>query len=66
MGLGVAVNFRAVHLLSYYREKYGFKPGDLPISERIGDRTITIPMYPKMSDTEVEYVADSVIQAFQS
>ena len=64
-GVGVAVNFRAIHLLKYYRETFGFRPGDLPVAEEIGDRTITIPLYAKLSDDEVEYVVDSVVRSYR-
>ncbi len=63
MQVGVAVNYRAIHLLTYYREKFGFKPGALPNAERIGERTLTIPLYPRLTDAEVEYVAKSVVAA---
>ncbi len=56
-GVGVAVNYRAVHLLTYYKEKYGFERGRFPHAERIGDSTISLPMYPNLSDEDVDYVA---------
>ena len=59
--IGVAVNYRAIHLLTYYRERYGFKPGMAPVAERIGDRTMTLPLYPSLTDAEVEYVATCVV-----
>jgi dTDP-4-amino-4,6-dideoxygalactose transaminase len=59
-GIGVAVNYRAIHLLTYYSETYGYKRGDYPIAEGIGDRTITLPLYPKLTNEEVEYVIQSV------
>jgi dTDP-4-amino-4,6-dideoxygalactose transaminase len=65
-GVGVAVNFRAVHLLHYYAETFGYRPGLLPVAEEIGDRTITIPLYPKLGDAEVEYVAEQVIEAIRA
>ena len=58
-GIGDAVNYRPVHLLSYYR-KMGYKEGDFPIAEEIGDKTITLPLYPKMKDEEVEYIIETV------
>jgi dTDP-4-amino-4,6-dideoxygalactose transaminase len=61
--IGVAVNYRAIHLLTYYRDHFGYKEGMLPNAEMIGDRTLTIPLYPKLTDAEVEYVAKSVIEA---
>ncbi len=59
-GIGVAVNYRAVHLLTYYRRRFGFRPGDFPVAERIGERTISLPMYPGLTDAEVERVIQAV------
>ena len=59
-GIGVAVNFRTIHLMKYYRKKYGYKKGDFPIAENIGDRTITLPLYPKLSDTDQRYIINVV------
>jgi UDP-4-amino-4-deoxy-L-arabinose-oxoglutarate aminotransferase len=59
-GIGVAVNYRAIHLLSYYRKIYGYKEGNYPNAEWIGDHTISLPLYPKLSNTEVEYVIKTV------
>ena len=58
-GIGVAVNYRAVHLLTFYREKFGFKPGAFPVAEEIGERTITLPLYPFIPLDDVDYVADA-------
>lgn len=57
-GVGVAVNYRAVHLLTFYRQKFGFQPGMFPAAEEIGDRTITLPLYPFIPMDDVDYVAD--------
>jgi dTDP-4-amino-4,6-dideoxygalactose transaminase len=59
-GLGVAVNFRALHLMGFYAKKYGYKKGVFPNSELIGDSTITLPFYPRLSNEEVQYIIDSV------
>lgn len=61
-GIGVAVNYRAIHLLRYYRERFGYKEGDFPVAEKIGAGTITMPLYPKMNDDEVDYVIKTVKQ----
>ena len=65
MGVGVAVNFRAVHLLTYYRKTFGYKEGDFPEAEKIGNSTISIPFYPRLTDGEIAYIAQSVTKVLQ-
>jgi len=59
-GVGVAVNYRAVHLTKFYRERFGFRRGMFPVAERIGDSTITIPLWPAMTDAQVDEVIAAV------
>jgi dTDP-4-amino-4,6-dideoxygalactose transaminase len=59
-GVGVAVNYRAVHLLKYYQERMGLPRGSFPEAERIGDSTVSLPLYPKLTDAEVDYVIERV------
>ena len=54
----VVVNYRAIHLLSYFRETFGFKPGEFPIAEEIGDAAISLPFFPRMSAQDVDTVVD--------
>jgi UDP-4-amino-4-deoxy-L-arabinose-oxoglutarate aminotransferase len=63
--VGVAVNFRAIHLLSYYRERFGYERSAFPVAERIGDSTITLPLYPSLTSSEIEYVIDAVGKAVE-
>lgn len=62
-GIGVAVNYRAVHLLTYYRQQFGYTRGAFPVAERVGDSTITLPLYPSMSDEQVDTVLAGVKSA---
>jgi len=62
-GVGVAVNFRPIHLLSYYRRTFEYGEGMFPVAEEIGQRTITLPLYPKLTDQEVDYVIGVVKEA---
>ena len=55
-GIGVAVNYRAIHLLTYFKKTFGFKRGDFPVAEETGDRTISLPFYVKLSENEQKYV----------
>ncbi|UCC39065.1 MAG: DegT/DnrJ/EryC1/StrS family aminotransferase [Candidatus Aminicenantes bacterium] len=61
--IGVAVNFRPIHLMKYYRKNFGYKKGVFPLAEKIGASTITLPLYPKLTDEEVEYVIRVVKRA---
>ncbi len=58
-GISVMVNYRAIHLLTYFRETLGYRFGDFPIAERIGDSTISLPFYPAMPLEHVDYVAQA-------
>src|SRR5215470_8237450 len=52
--IGVGVHFRALHLHPYYRDRFGFKPGQLPAAEYASDRLLSLPLYPGMDDRAVE------------
>ena len=65
-GIGVAVNYRAIHLLTYYRQTYGYNRGMFPVAEKIGDSTITLPLYHKLTDEEVQYVIKGVKEVVSS
>lgn len=62
-GIGVAVNYRPIHLLKYYRDRFGFKKGDFPVAEKIGETTISLPLYSKLKDVEVDYVINSALHS---
>lgn len=59
-GIGVSINFHPLHLMTFYREKFGYREGMFPVSEEIGSRTISLPFYPKLSDEEIDYVIECV------
>ncbi len=48
--------FAPIHLQPFYAEKFGFKKGDFPVTERIADRTIALPFHPNLSEVEVDEV----------
>lgn len=59
-GISVMVNYRAIHLLSYFRETFDFRAGDFPIAERIGDASLSLPFYPNMPLEHAELVAEEL------
>jgi len=54
------VHYIPVHLLEYYRKRYGYKRGDFPTAENYYDRAISIPLYPTLTDAEVEMVVEDI------
>ena len=60
LGVGSGLHFTPVHLHRYYREKYGFKPGDLPVTEAAGERIVSLPIYPRLTRAEQDRVIDAV------
>ena len=65
-GVGVSINFVPIHQMTYYRERFGFRDGMFPAAEDIGARTISLPLYPKLTEEEVEYVIDAVRETVES
>jgi UDP-4-amino-4-deoxy-L-arabinose-oxoglutarate aminotransferase len=61
-GVGVAVNYRAVHTLTYYRDRFGYARDAFPVAADIGERTISLPLWPSMTDAHV----DAVVAALES
>jgi dTDP-4-amino-4,6-dideoxygalactose transaminase len=58
--IGTGVHYTALHLHPYYRETFGHKRGDFPNAEFIGERTLSLPLSPKLTDADVEDVIASV------
>ena len=59
-GIGVQVHYLPLHLQPFFQKKFGYKDGDFPIAERYYERAITLPLFPKMSNGDVERVIKSV------
>ncbi len=59
-GVGTAVHYLPVHLHPYYRETFGFQKGDYPVAEREFERVLSLPMFPLMTDADVDRVVAAV------
>jgi dTDP-4-amino-4,6-dideoxygalactose transaminase len=53
------VHYVPVHLQPFYRNNFGFKPGDFPVAENFYLREFSIPMYPTLSKEDLVYIANS-------
>ena len=59
-GIGCGVHYRAVHLLYYYRLKFGYQEGCYPKAEMIGNETLSLPFWIGISEGEINMVVDAV------
>jgi perosamine synthetase len=59
-GVKVQVHYPPVHLHPLYRERFGFRRGDFPRTEAYYESAMSLPLFPQMSDGDVEYVVDAL------
>jgi perosamine synthetase len=64
--IGISVHFIPLHLHPYYRETYGYRPEDFPVAYAEYQREISLPIYSKMSDADVQDVIDAVREVVQA
>jgi dTDP-4-amino-4,6-dideoxygalactose transaminase len=64
--IGVSVHFIPLHLHPYYRETYGYKPDDFPIATREYEREVSLPIYSRMSDRDVDDVIAAVVDSLEA
>ena len=62
-GIMTKVYFTPTHLTHFYKNELGYDC-ILPVSERISEQVLTLPMYPSLSEDEIDYIADQVIAFF--
>jgi len=62
-GIGVSVHYIPLHLHPYWKERYDLKPEQFPHSQRAYERMVTLPLYTRMSDADVERVIAAVRKA---
>jgi dTDP-4-amino-4,6-dideoxygalactose transaminase len=59
-GISVRPGTHAVHMLGYYRSRFGCKPDDLPHSKACHDNTMAIPLHNRMTADDYAYVVDAI------
>lgn len=63
-GIGTSVHYKPLHRMTYYRKRYNLNPDDFPNTERIWQGTVSLPIYADLSDSEMEYVGDTIFRLF--
>lgn len=59
-GIGTSVHFIPLHLHPFYARTYGYRPGDFPHAEEAYSRTISLPIYPDLTEQEVGRITSAV------
>jgi perosamine synthetase len=65
LGVGSKPYLPAIHLMSFYRERFGHRPGEFPVCEDVAARSIALPFFPEMSEGQVAEVAEAVHTALK-
>jgi dTDP-4-amino-4,6-dideoxygalactose transaminase len=60
LGIQSSIHYPPVHLFSLYRNRFGYRKGDLPITEEVSQREITLPLHPAMKGEDVKQIARKV------
>jgi perosamine synthetase len=56
----------AIHLFSFYRERFGHREGEFPICEDVARRSLALPFYPELADGEIERVVEALREVLTS
>jgi dTDP-4-amino-4,6-dideoxygalactose transaminase len=62
-GIQTSIHYRPIHQFSYYRERFGHREGRLSLTEEVGRRQITLPLYPGMVSKQVQLVVAAAQEA---
>jgi len=66
LGIGVNVHYIPVHLHPYYQNRWGTAPGLCPVAEAAYEQLLTLPLFPAMTDADVERVAAAVTELIEA
>jgi len=64
-GIGLTINYRAVHLNSFYRNALDTRPGMCPHAEKMGEEVVSLPFYPALDSDSIGYVVTSIANFFE-
>ena len=64
--IGLGLHYTAAHLFTFYRERFGYKPGDFPHAERIGNAIVSLPLFPTMTAAEQDRVVAAMRDIFKA
>ncbi len=63
--IGTGLHYCSPHLYPYYREQFGFKPGDFPNAEYISERIVSLPLFPDLTHAQQDRVIETMARIFK-
>ena len=59
-GIGTSVHYKPLHRMAYYKERYQLKAEDFPNTEKLWRGTVSLPVYSRLSDEELEFISCAI------
>lgn len=63
--IGTGLQYQAVHLYSFYKNQFGYKKGDLPVAEKVGETIVSLPLFPLMTNNDQDRVVEAMKNIFK-
>jgi perosamine synthetase len=64
-GILTRVYFYPIHLSRFYGKAFGYRKGELPVTETVSEQVLSLPMYPSLKKREIDYIAHQLDRCFQ-
>ena len=61
-GISTSVHFIPIHKHPYYKKRFSFNNGDYPVANRVFEQSLSLPIYPGLGESEVEYIINNVLE----
>lgn len=62
-GIGCRPYFTPIHLQPFYQRDFGYRPGDLPVTERVAQTTLALPFHNHLTEAEIDWVVEALTTA---
>jgi len=59
-GISSKIYFPPTHLTTFYRNRFGYKNGHLPVTEKISTQILSLPIYPALEESEIDYIVKEI------
>lgn len=64
-GIASKAYLPCIHLMPHYRERFGFEGGEFPVAEEVAERSLALPFFPAMTESQVERVTEALSEALR-